>query len=614
MLYRCIAPDWALKADPTLKKVVEGHLTKSRIEELNAQGYNIYWLPNSPSRNVEGSVQGSDIDVFDYVFVDMDLKDGVYKTKQSFIDHIKFLPEFRPSFIIDSGGGVHVYWLVKDLDAKSYLRLTRRLARRFKTDEAVGKLCQLMRAPDTYNTKEEGNPRICQILESTDASYTCEELDQVLPAITKEDEEFCQRHYDQTHKIESDVKISDEVPHKFLKFLKSSKEAKTLYAGAGDDRSKDDYRLAHLMFAEGFTKSEATSVLMNCRKAENRSPQHRQNYAVNIVDKIWTYEATPPQERIHSSVRDVLRRGVAIQGTRFRCHEMFDSTHSGFRRTQVLGLIGGAGSGKTTLALNYFYWFTLKNPTFDHIFVSLEQPEEEIAQRWANMVGENENLHDKVHIISNYNSDGSYRNLSLHEIQDYIMEMKVTLGIQVGCVVIDHVGVLKKQSKDGENQGLMDIFHHMKAFAKEIDCFLVMQSQTSREKAGIGDLELDKDAAYGSSIFEWYCDYILTTWQPLKRIYDKAPDMACSGFKYCKIRHKHVKKDKTKEDVVHVLMFDPDTELLRPMTQEEEISYEFYNTQATTLRNKDRKREPTRVTKIDWVEDNGSEVTDDGNA
>lgn len=567
----------------------------------------MYWLPNSISSYDPGIVaEGSQVDQFNYVFVDMDLKEGKYKNKQEFIDMVL---EFgmEPTHIVDSGNGVHVYWQLSDLDAMSYLRLQRRLIRCFHTDEAVCKLFQLMRAPDTMNTKEKSNFKTCTILSQTDSTWTCEQLDKLLPPITQADEEYCQRHYDSTYKLNSsEVRIDEEVPRKFMMLLRNSKEVRHLYEGNVNDRSKADFKLAHILFADGFTREEAMSVLVNCKKALERSPTHRFNYAHNIVDKLWAYEEAENKAEVplSNSVKDILRKGTAIQGIKFPCWNVFDGTQDGFRLTQVLGLIGGAGSGKTTLALNYFYHFTRLNSEYIHLFVSLEQPEEEIARRWDRVTRGNINLHDKVHVLSNYNADGTYRNLSLSDIEDYVIKLQDKLKTKVGCVVIDHIGVLKKVSRDGENQGLIDICHGMKAFAKRTNTFLVMQSQTSREKSGIGDLELDKDAAYGTSMFEWYCDYVVTTWQPIKRVYFKAPDMTCSAFKYCKIRHKNVLLDNTKEDTVHVLMYDPGTELLREMNQEDEERFSALNLQATTLRNKDRKREPTRVTKIDWT-DNG---------
>lgn len=580
--------------------MIEGEFSDEEIARMNGQGYNVYFFPNHPNQYTPGTfVDGQQVDVFEWIFVDMDLKEGKYPCKNSFIEVLKNKAP-QPTLIVDSGGGIHAYWQVTDLTAESYLRLQRRIMRLLNTDEAVGKICQLMRAPGTMNTKLQGPPRKCQVLESSEAAYTCEELDKVLPPITQADEAYCQQHYAKTYRAEKPIKIDEALPHKFLKLLHTSKEVKELYVGDTDDRSKADYRLAHILYAEGFTKEEALGVLVNVRKALERAPVHRQNYAANLVDKIWAFEAGG--ELLSSSVRDILRKKKAAQGESLPCWPVFDGTYRGFRLTQVLGLIGGAGSGKTTLAINYFYHFVRSNPDYIHVFVSLEQPEEEIAARWARICGDNEAMHDRVHVLGNYNTDGSYRNLSLHEIEEYILKLEAKSKTKIGCIVIDHVGVLKKKGKDGENQGLIDIFHHMKAFAKRTNTFLVMQSQTSREKAGIGDLELDKDAAYGSTLFEWYCDYVVTTWQPLKRIYVTAPHMTCSAFKYCKIRHKNVKLDKVHEDAVQVLMFSPDTELLTVMTQENEAAYEHYNKMATTLRNKDRKREPTRITKIDWVE------------
>lgn len=609
-LVRAIAPEWLLQTG-NHKRVYEGEFSETRIQELNGIGYNIYFLPNYPSvYSPDKTVSGEDIDTFRYVFVDCDLKQGVYPSKEAFVSRLN-QEGVTPTLTVDSGGGVHAYYEVQDLDAMSFLRLQRRLVRLFNTDEAVAKIYQLMRFPDTNNTKLEGNPRPCKILQVNDKSYTCEELDKWLPIITREDEEYCQVHYNKTYKASTAEETAlDTIPSKFTKLVRESREVREIWRGNSDDRSKSDYRLAHIMFAEGYSRQDAVSVLANCPKARSRAPKHRLGYALNIIDKIWGATREEVNVYLSRSVADIAKAGSAIHGTRFPCWEVYDGTEHGFRLTEVLGLIGGAGAGKTTVALNYFYWFAKRNPEYIHFFVSLEQPEEEIAQRWIKLAAGNTLLHDRVHVLGNYNPDGSYRNLSLSEIQDYIIDFKKRTGSKVGCVVIDHIGVLKKQSREGEAQGLIDICHGMKAFAKATESFLVMQSQTSRDKAGIGDLELDKDAAYGTSMFEWYCDYIVTTWQPLKRVYAQAPHMTCSAFKYCKIRHKNVRTDKTREDVVHALMFDPNTEQLTEMTEEDEASYAHWNTLASKLRNKDRKREPSQITRIDWPGKNNATITD----
>lgn len=605
MLVRFIAPKWLYVRG--IPKALEGDYTFDKIKIANAEGYNVYFWPNSPdSIPTDHPVNGTDISNFNYVFVDFDLKSQIYKTKEEFIAAIRDA-NIAPTIIVDSGNGVHVYWQVSDLDAKSYLKLARRLMRRFNTDEAVQKIAQLMRLPGTLNTKVEDAYLPCETLESTDKIYTCEELDKLLPPITKADEDYCEQHYNKTYSVDREnVNINDTLPPKFGKLIAENHEAKEIWAGGLSDRSAGDFRLAHIMFATGFTKEDATQVLVNSAKAMTRAPIHRISYAQNIIDKIWTYEADQGLD-LSSSVEDILRRSShTLKGTPFRCHKRIDNTEHGFRLGQVIGLVGGAGIGKTAFGLNMFKWFLEQNPDYHHFIVSLEQPANEIADRWATMSDGNETLNSKVHVLSNYDDNGGFRHLSLAEIQDYLEKWQKTTGNKIGCVVVDHIGALAKKGSNDENQDLMTICHTMKAFAIQLNILLVMQSQTSREKAGIGDLELNKDAAYGTSTFEWYCDYLITIWQPLKRCHNEEACPTVTAFKFCKIRHKKAKKDIIKEDVPYYLYFDSNKELMRDMTQTEETSFRYFLPRATNKRKADRKTEILEYKSVQW--DEGAKV------
>jgi KaiC/GvpD/RAD55 family RecA-like ATPase len=582
MLCRLIPPKW-LQA-----KVLEGEFSNEEITKYNQAGYGIYYFPNHPSDYQGDSIiAGSDIDVFNVCFVDYDVKSQKYASKNEFIEAVG-ISGITPSSVVDSGNGIHVYWKVTGLDAKSYLRLTRRLMRLYNTDPAVGQILQLMRLPGTQNTKIKGAYVNCEQLYSSDVQYTCEELDRLLPPISIEDEQHCVQHYDKTYNINQDIDISEELPAKFGELLTKNKEAKNLWAGETEDRSKADYRLGHLMYANNFTKTEALSVLINTAKALQRAPVHRKNYALGIVNKIWTFESNPINLSESDTVKDILQRGVdTLKGTRFPCNKIIDDTVHGFRLGQVLGIIGGSGVGKTTLTLNSFLWFAEANPDFHHFFFSLEQPPEEIADRIKTICDGNDRLYDKIHIISNYEADGTYRHFSMDSVEEHLLKFKVT-GLQVGAVVVDHIGVLSKNDKNGESEGLMKICRKMKAVAVKVNCMLVMLSQAPREKAGVGDLELNKDAAFGTVFFESFVDYCLCLWQPLKRVYkDGAPTIM--AFKFAKIRHKKQGKDRIQEDTCYQLFFDPLTERLRELTEDEEKSAKFFMNQAITARKRDRK-------------------------
>jgi len=610
MVYRLILPDWAKSEHTDWPKTREGEFTSEKIQYYNKQGYNVYWMPNRPSVYNKGTpVEGADIDVFNYVFVDMDLKDGVW-TKETFIQAIKNEgPE--STFMVDTGGGIHVYWSVSDLDSLSFLRLSRRLCRRFQTDESVQKIFQLMRLPDTYNTKIKGKFRLCKIIYESAVQYTSEQLDSILSPISEEDEQYCQQHFAKTYRTKTDIKVSDTIPVKFKKLIRCNPEVKKIWAGEVEDRSVADYRLGHIMFAEKFTKEEAMSVLVNTSKALTRAPVHRVGYAEGIVDKIWTFETTKESFGLSRSVQEILNKhGSALLGDRFPCHSWIDDTETGFRLGHVIGLVGGAKVGKTALCLNMFYGFVKANSNYDHMFVALEQPANEIALLWQKICGEEIQLHDRVHILSNYNDDGSYRNLSLEEIQTYVLEFQRQAKRKVGCVVVDHIGALKRVSLDGR-VSIEDICHNMKAFAIATNTLLIMQSHSPREKAGIGDIELNKDAAYGTTRFEGYVDYLITTWQPLKRCHMNKKCPTVTAFKFCAIRHKHQLKDVIQEDVCYRIFFEPETSRMRELTQDEETAFSHFNRIASNKRKESRKRDEIGTyTSAKWAKAKDSDSED----
>lgn len=92
-----------------------------------------------------------------------------------------------PSAIIDSGGGLHCYWFLREpldvqaTDAKPYLR---RLVAAFHGDRACVDVARILRVPGTKNYKPKyGTPRpvTLRLLEAS-RRYNLSDLDEVLPA------------------------------------------------------------------------------------------------------------------------------------------------------------------------------------------------------------------------------------------------------------------------------------------------------------------------------------------------------------------------------------------------------------------------------------------------
>lgn len=613
VIYRLILADWAQQDSPSLPRSVTGLFSAEELKQKNDQGYNCYYFLNIPDNYEKGQeIHPSDINVFDFLCVDMDLKEGIYKSKEEFTNKVHLF-SLKPSAIIDSGNGIHVYWRVTDLDAMSYLRLQRRLIRYFQTDKAISKIYQLMRVPGTNNVKDKNNFKLCTAIENNEVEYTCEQFDSALPKISKEDEDYCTNHYNMTYNTETaggDVEV--DIPIKFQTLMNENSEVKRLFFGPVTDRSAANYRLGHLLKAKGFSKEEARAVLLNCDKAVSRRGQHRFNYANNIVDKIWAFEEASieqkPKTVMSESVRSLLSKSPEDVGyeTRIYGHQMFDATAHGFRLGEVLGLIGGSGSGKSTLSLNFFKWFAERNPDYIHVFVTLEMPKMQLLKRWQKLAKDNTTLHDMVYFLDQHDENGINRELTLDKIKDDILLLEKTVGKKVGCVVVDHIGCLSYETGKTEYEKLMNACRLMKSFALETKTFLVMQSQSSREKAGpYGDIEIDKDAAYGTTKFENYCDYILTTWQPLARV-QHLSGILVNAFKYCKIRELDTVNDKIKMNQVYAMAFDKETETLRKIRKDELPAISYWSQQASSERSRDKKKAPSEINNMDWMSDGES--------
>lgn len=629
MVYYLLLAKWAIadakKAGTKFKASRRGEFRPDELKHLNeVEHYNVYYLPNYPSKVITGRpTDGRDVDTWGWVFADMDLKDEVWPSKEAFIEHVKTFP-LEPTAIVDSGRGVHVYWNVTDLDAMSFLRLQRRLSVKFKTDPAVANMHQLLRVPGTVNVKDPDSSKWveCQIVESSGAAYDAQTLDKHLPKISLEDEEKCVEHFNKTMQDPTKLAPKDAavLPDKWHKLFAKNEEVKKLFTYQEvKDRSTADYRLAHVLLAQGFNRDEARAVLMNTGKAAERSSIHQYNYAQRMVDKIWedvkegkdtnpTSPIVKEAEELGETVSEVLAQmGEAERAIRFPCDPAIDGTYKGFRLGQMFGLVGGSGVGKTTFSLNMFRWFYENNPEYIHIFVTLEQPKDEIAERWKQMTADDPVLHSKVYIVGNYDKDGLFRNLGYAELEAYVKHLEKKTGKKVGCVVVDHIAIVKYEGKNKEMKDkLSGLCEQSKQFAVSTNTFLIVQSQTSRSKAGVGDIELDKDAAYGTGYFEFYADYIMTTWQPLKRLYGE-PNYGEHGlyvncWKYAKLRHKKVNLDKTQEDQVYAFRLNLDNDRFETLNEDQHGSFDFLAKKAGTLRNRDKKTNAAPLRVITWTQ------------
>lgn len=106
---------------------------------------------------------------------------------------LEFLP-FPPSWIINSGGGLHAYWQLEEpvdisggsMGREKAVAALKALVRILAGDNKCAELARIMRLPGTHNSKEEtlalydGVPALCEVLSSTGRVYDFAALEEWL--------------------------------------------------------------------------------------------------------------------------------------------------------------------------------------------------------------------------------------------------------------------------------------------------------------------------------------------------------------------------------------------------------------------------------------------------
>lgn len=174
------AVEWALK---TGKDIYACLSSQRDAQETISQRNRKYY---KPVRLAENAV------ALKALWADIDVKQDSPKGYNSMDELIAALGTFlkatglpKPSMIVGSGGGVHLYWVVsRALTVAEWYPLAAALEgamvrHDLKHDPVTTDAARVLRVPDTWNYKTDP-PRPVRILSRTDGDYTVERLDKVL--------------------------------------------------------------------------------------------------------------------------------------------------------------------------------------------------------------------------------------------------------------------------------------------------------------------------------------------------------------------------------------------------------------------------------------------------
>ena len=170
----------------------------ARIEEESTAGHDVYLRITVTEKSFNGARRGGEDDTAAVVSLVADLDvggAGHFDSKAAAVEWLHSL-EHPPSVIIDSGGGVHAWWLLDELvltptpEARDEVKTaSRRFHGWLQAQAPVGvkldsvyDLSRVMRVPGTMNWKT-GSPRPVSVIESTGRRHSLAELVEDAPAV-----------------------------------------------------------------------------------------------------------------------------------------------------------------------------------------------------------------------------------------------------------------------------------------------------------------------------------------------------------------------------------------------------------------------------------------------
>lgn len=155
--------DW----DPELKaKFGAFPVPEPEAESRNREGYGIYFTPN----DFAGTRKKENITRINYWMADIDA--GTKPEQMARIDKLIL----RPSKIIESKRGYHLYWAAGGATLENYRTIQEGIIEKIGADAAVKDPARLMRAPGFYHMKNKDDPFLVRIVFQSGDKYTEKEM------------------------------------------------------------------------------------------------------------------------------------------------------------------------------------------------------------------------------------------------------------------------------------------------------------------------------------------------------------------------------------------------------------------------------------------------------
>ncbi len=471
------------------------------------------------------------------VWCDVDYKNTPYEVA---LQNFKEFP-FKPSIIVKSGGGIHLYWFLKEPAEKAEISaiedVNHRIVDQLGGDHGACDAARVLRVPGTKNRKPEYNPApLCEITQQNDFYYTLNDFLEILP--------------ESTHQ---------------------SKESKET---ASSNNVKDPEWLTVAM--QGINKGESPGTSRNDTGTKiagyfiNKLPA----YDVLTILKSWNLNNKPPldEKELQTIVKSVSRYNPELSlKNRVDISNVYDSARMieayqeyiknlkqnrfitgineidkrirGVAGGEVLTIIARSGSFKTAMLQNLLKNY-IQHSAWAAGFFSIEMPVASLTERYLEIL--DSATGKEVETMFRDESQAGIRQaateqfikdlerlfivptrVSLSDIAAYVQLIEREKNIKIGVIGIDYMGLMEGPGVN-EYEIISRLSTGLKSTAKLLNIPVIVLAQTSR-KGGGGTSEISLDMGRGSGAIEEAGDFVLGLWQVENETGEK--DLICKILK-----------------------------------------------------------------------------------
>lgn len=171
---RAIRPKWKNSGRKVLRALTSSVDRAARWAENIIQEqleYDLYFgvLPRVDGRTTKDGIKSSAV-----LWVDIDCKVPGHRSRA----YMQLQDDLMPSYIIDSGRGLHAYWLLNEVivNVAQVEAVNKALACHFNADLSCYDRTRVLRVPSSLNFKDKKNPVEVRILKRTPVRYPLESI------------------------------------------------------------------------------------------------------------------------------------------------------------------------------------------------------------------------------------------------------------------------------------------------------------------------------------------------------------------------------------------------------------------------------------------------------